>query len=51
MKCVIVEVTCVATRSVIKSLNVIIITHRGEIATLSVIKLNFLLHIGAQSQP
>jgi len=30
----------IVTLSVIKSLNVIIITHRGENATLSVIKLN-----------
>jgi len=34
--------TTVATLSVIKSLNVIIITHRGEIATLSVIKYIFI---------
>jgi len=34
--------TGVVTLSVIKSLNVIIITHRGEIATLSVIKYIFI---------
>jgi len=37
----------VVTLSVIKSLNVIIITLRGENATLCVIKLNFITHRGA----
>jgi len=39
--------SAVATLSVIKSLNVIIITHRCENATLSVIKLNFITKRGA----